>query len=98
MFYQHRKRSGGDFTRTFPLDQEFTKEEIESCMRNMPPGSPNLAVLSFAGGFHGRTLGTLSMTRSKVCRNDVFYLAEGSLAQLASEANVFLEGILFFTF
>jgi 4-aminobutyrate aminotransferase/(S)-3-amino-2-methylpropionate transaminase len=34
-------------------------------MRNQAPGSPNLSILSFKGGFHGRTLGALSTTRSK---------------------------------
>nr|MBE5725135.1 putative4-aminobutyrate aminotransferase, mitochondrial-like [Cucujiformia] len=43
----------------------FSKEEEESAMKNMPPGSPNLSLLSFEGGFHGRTLGALSTTRSK---------------------------------
>mmetsp|Transcript_10303 Transcript_10303/g.21659 ORF Transcript_10303/g.21659 Transcript_10303/m.21659 type:complete len:533 (+) Transcript_10303:354-1952(+) len=41
------------------------EEELESCMRNEAPGSPDLAVLSFEKGFHGRTLGTLSATCSK---------------------------------
>lgn len=43
----------------------FTKEEISSCMINQPPGSPKLAILSFHGGFHGRTIGALSTTHSK---------------------------------
>jgi 4-aminobutyrate aminotransferase/(S)-3-amino-2-methylpropionate transaminase len=29
------------------------------------PGSPDLSVISFKGGFHGRMLGSLSATRSK---------------------------------
>merc|ERR1711871_90737 len=37
----------------------------QSCMVNQTPGSPNFRVLSFEGAFHGRTLGTLSATRSK---------------------------------
>jgi len=40
-------------------------EEIETCMSNAEPGAPNLSILSFKGGFHGRTFGTLSCTRSK---------------------------------
>ncbi|KAA8499327.1 4-aminobutyrate aminotransferase [Porphyridium purpureum] len=44
---------------------EFSAEELSSCMKNEAPGSPDLAVLSFEKGFHGRTLGTLSATRSK---------------------------------
>lgn len=43
----------------------FTSEEMDSCMCNMPPGSPALSILSFKGGFHGRTFATLSATRSK---------------------------------
>ncbi|XP_050310399.1 4-aminobutyrate aminotransferase, mitochondrial-like isoform X2 [Anthonomus grandis grandis] len=43
----------------------FSKEEQESCIYNTPPGSPKLAIMSFLYGFHGRTLGTLSTTRSK---------------------------------
>lgn len=39
--------------------------DVESCMTNDVPGSPDLAMLSFRGGFHGRTLGALSCTRSK---------------------------------
>ncbi|GBP30678.1 4-aminobutyrate aminotransferase, mitochondrial [Eumeta japonica] len=44
---------------------DFTQEEMESCMLNQVPGSPKLSILSFEGGFHGRTLGSLSTTRSK---------------------------------
>lgn len=43
----------------------FSKEELESCMMNLPPGSPSLSVLSFHGAFHGRTFGVLSTTHSK---------------------------------
>ncbi len=34
-------------------------------MENKPPGSPELAILSFQGGFHGRLFGSLSTTCSK---------------------------------
>jgi len=34
-------------------------------MKNQQPGSPDLSILSFNGGFHGRTFGSLSTTRSK---------------------------------
>ncbi|EME26950.1 4-aminobutyrate aminotransferase [Galdieria sulphuraria] len=44
---------------------EPTIEELESAMHNRPPGSPSLAILSFENSFHGRTLGSLSATRSK---------------------------------
>ncbi|KAF2349177.1 Aminotransferase class-III, partial [Trinorchestia longiramus] len=43
----------------------FTEEDLESCMCNKPPGSPDLALLSFQGGFHGRTMASLATTRSK---------------------------------
>ena len=42
-----------------------SKEDLDSCMINQPPGSAKLSVLSFTGAFHGRTFGTLSATRSK---------------------------------
>uniref|UniRef100_A0A4W3IBG4 4-aminobutyrate aminotransferase, mitochondrial n=1 Tax=Callorhinchus milii TaxID=7868 RepID=A0A4W3IBG4_CALMI len=44
---------------------EPTKEELESCMINQNPGSPDLTILSFMGGFHGRTFGCLATTHSK---------------------------------
>lgn len=44
---------------------DFTEAEKESCMINQGPGSPNLSILSFHGGFHGRTIGALSCTHSK---------------------------------
>ena len=37
----------------------------DSCMLNQKPGSPDLTVLSFKSGFHGRLFGSLSATRSK---------------------------------
>mmetsp|Transcript_13130 Transcript_13130/g.23616 ORF Transcript_13130/g.23616 Transcript_13130/m.23616 type:complete len:514 (-) Transcript_13130:83-1624(-) len=43
----------------------FSEIELSSCLKNEAPGSPDLAILSFKNGFHGRTLGTLSATRSK---------------------------------
>ncbi|KAJ3227979.1 hypothetical protein HK099_007848 [Clydaea vesicula] len=45
--------------------KDFTNEELTSCMVNEVPGSPNWCILSFKSAFHGRTLGTLSTTRSK---------------------------------
>lgn len=44
---------------------DFTEDEMNSCMINMPPGAPKLSILSFKGAFHGRTLGALSTTHSK---------------------------------
>ena len=44
---------------------EFSSEEIDSAMNNKSPGSPNMSILSFKTGFHGRLFGSLSTTRSK---------------------------------
>nr|NVI72034.1 putative 4-aminobutyrate aminotransferase, mitochondrial-like protein [Cucujiformia] len=44
---------------------KFTEEEEKSSIINMPPGAPKLSLLSFHGGFHGRTFGALSTTHSK---------------------------------
>ena len=46
------------------MDVVPTQEELETTMLNIAPGSPNLAVLSFKSGFHGRLLGALSATRT----------------------------------
>uniref|UniRef100_A0A673AIL0 4-aminobutyrate aminotransferase, mitochondrial n=1 Tax=Sphaeramia orbicularis TaxID=375764 RepID=A0A673AIL0_9TELE len=40
-------------------------EDLSSCMVNQGPGCPDLSILSFMGGFHGRTLGCLATTHSK---------------------------------
>jgi len=56
MYYRRRERGE---------DGEFSAEEMESCMRNAAPGSPDLAIMSFKKGFHGRLFGSLSTTRSK---------------------------------
>ena len=56
MLYRRRQRGEGG---------EWTSEEMESCMNNAAPGSPQLAVMSFRGSFHGRGFGSLSTTRSK---------------------------------
>uniref|UniRef100_A0A3Q0SJY6 4-aminobutyrate aminotransferase n=1 Tax=Amphilophus citrinellus TaxID=61819 RepID=A0A3Q0SJY6_AMPCI len=41
-------------------------DELNTCMINQAPGCPDLSILSFMGGFHGRTLGCLATTHSKV--------------------------------
>lgn len=43
----------------------FSEEELNSCMVNSKPGTPDLSILSFASAFHGRLFGSLSTTRSK---------------------------------
>ncbi|ETS87897.1 4-aminobutyrate aminotransferase [Pestalotiopsis fici W106-1] len=45
--------------------KSFTPEELRSCLDNKSPGSPNVSILSFRKGFHGRLFGSLSTTRSK---------------------------------
>jgi 4-aminobutyrate aminotransferase/(S)-3-amino-2-methylpropionate transaminase len=57
MLYKRRERGEG---------VAWSKEEIESCVNNAKPGSPDLAILSFKTSFHGRGFGSLSTTRSKV--------------------------------
>ncbi|KAF2840260.1 4-aminobutyrate aminotransferase [Patellaria atrata CBS 101060] len=44
---------------------DFTAEETHSAMHNQSPGSPELSIMSFKSGFHGRLFGSLSTTRSK---------------------------------
>lgn len=56
MRYMHKQRQG----RT-----EFTDAELNSVLTNEAPGSPNLSILAFKGGFHGRTLGLLSCSYSR---------------------------------
>ncbi|KAL2113218.1 hypothetical protein VUR80DRAFT_4925 [Thermomyces stellatus] len=56
MLYRRRERGEG---------VGWTQEEIDSCLNNSQPGSPELAVLSFKNSFHGRGFGSLSTTRSK---------------------------------
>ena len=49
-----------------PVYRHYTRSSLEtSAMNNDTPGSPDLSILSFNKGFHGRTLGCLSATRSK---------------------------------
>ncbi|ELR15946.1 4aminobutyrate aminotransferase [Acanthamoeba castellanii str. Neff] len=58
MNYMHKARvkRGG---------RAFNEEELNSSMQNLPPGSPELSILSFQGGFHGRLFGSLTTTCSK---------------------------------
>jgi 4-aminobutyrate aminotransferase/(S)-3-amino-2-methylpropionate transaminase len=42
-----------------------TEAELEECMENAQGSANALSILSFEGGFHGRTLGALALTRSK---------------------------------
>merc|ERR1711953_324725 len=46
---------------------DFTEEELTTVMDNRAPGCANdLSIMSFSGGFHGRTLGALTCTHSKI--------------------------------
>lgn len=56
MWYQAKKRG---------YATAFSQEENESVMRNALPGSPDLAILSFERGFHGRLFALASTTCSK---------------------------------
>lgn len=58
-FMAYRQRERGS------AEAPFTQEELDSCMLNQAPGAPDLCVLSFKQGFHGRLFGSLSATRSK---------------------------------
>nr|CAD7265583.1 unnamed protein product [Timema shepardi] len=58
IFIWYRRKERGE-------DVAFSEEELNSCMINLAPGSPQLSILSFHGAFHGRTLGVLSTTHSK---------------------------------
>lgn len=60
MWYKKRKRMAGGQDPIL-----FTDEELSSCMKNQPPGSAPLSILSFDGSFHGRTFAALSVTHSK---------------------------------
>ncbi|XP_039972809.1 4-aminobutyrate aminotransferase, mitochondrial [Xiphias gladius] len=57
MFIWYRNKERGHNT---PSD-----EDLSTCMINQAPGCPDLSILSFMGGFHGRTMGCLATTHSK---------------------------------
>jgi 4-aminobutyrate aminotransferase/(S)-3-amino-2-methylpropionate transaminase len=45
---------------------DFSEDELSSCMQNQMPGCANhMSIMSFSGGFHGRTLAALTCTHSK---------------------------------
>uniref|UniRef100_A0A8C7HIJ2 4-aminobutyrate aminotransferase, mitochondrial n=1 Tax=Oncorhynchus kisutch TaxID=8019 RepID=A0A8C7HIJ2_ONCKI len=57
MFIWYRNKERGH---NIPSD-----EDVSSCMINQSPGCPDFSILSFMGGFHGRTMGCLATTHSK---------------------------------
>ncbi|KAG1122538.1 hypothetical protein G6F42_011389 [Rhizopus arrhizus] len=47
-------------------DRDFNLEELNSCMNNQAPGSPDdMYILRFSQAFHGRLFGSLTATASK---------------------------------
>ncbi|XP_074033806.1 4-aminobutyrate aminotransferase, mitochondrial isoform X3 [Leptinotarsa decemlineata] len=44
--------------------EKISMEELKSCLRNEPPGSSKLSILSFKNASHGCTLGALSASHS----------------------------------
>ncbi|KAG2182926.1 hypothetical protein INT44_005907 [Umbelopsis vinacea] len=46
-------------------EKDFSLEELQSCMKNQAPGSPDMSILSFTQAFHGRLFGSLTATASK---------------------------------
>lgn len=56
--YRRQQERGG-------ANVDFTEAEINSSLTNQSPGAPDLSILSFKKGFHGRLFGSLSTTRSK---------------------------------
>ena len=57
MYHRQLERGGPEV--------DFTEEELANTMKNQSPGSPQLSIMSFKSGFHGRLFGSLSTTRSK---------------------------------
>ncbi|KAF9111226.1 4-aminobutyrate transaminase [Mortierella sp. AM989] len=56
MYHQRQKRG---------VNTPASVEEMTTCMKNIAPGSPDLSIMSFEGGFHGRLFGSLSTTHTK---------------------------------
>ncbi|MEQ2213920.1 hypothetical protein XENOCAPTIV_023463, partial [Xenoophorus captivus] len=48
-----------------------SEEEMSTCMINQGPGCPDLSILSFMGGFHGRTMG---MLQTSLMKNLIIFL------------------------
>ncbi|KAF1926642.1 4-aminobutyrate aminotransferase [Didymella exigua CBS 183.55] len=46
-------------------DADFSAADVASAMDNQAPGAPDMSIMSFSKGFHGRLFGSLSTTRSK---------------------------------
>lgn len=46
-------------------DREITEEELNCALKNLPPGSPKLSILTFMNAEHGITMGALSASHSR---------------------------------
>ncbi|KAF9430763.1 hypothetical protein BGZ76_000721 [Entomortierella beljakovae] len=57
-FMYHQRKIRG-------MSAKASEEDLTSCMKNIAPGSPDLAIMSFEGAFHGRLFGSLSTTHTK---------------------------------
>ncbi len=60
IWYANKNRNG----------KPFSEEELTSSMYNKPPGCPTVSLMSFEGGFHGRTFGN---KRKKYISQNLFY-------------------------
>jgi len=47
------------------MSTSWTATELQETMWNRQPGTNAMKMISFEGGFHGRSMGALSLTRSK---------------------------------
>ena len=84
-----------------------SQEELQTCITNQAPGSPDLCVLSFKHAFHGRTMGTLlyypqqnhfsyhtfviEITKRKFGRLDLFYSVVDILSFFTVRINEYYE-------
>jgi len=50
-----------------------SNDELQSCLSNEIPGSPKLSILSFKGGFHGRTFGALRSSKLNLNLTQVLF-------------------------
>ncbi|KAJ8920286.1 hypothetical protein NQ315_011947 [Exocentrus adspersus] len=57
MMIAYRKEERGE--------DQITEEELSCALKNSPPGSPNISILTFTGADHGNTIAALSASRSR---------------------------------
>lgn len=46
-------------------DRKITEEELNCALKNLPPGTPELSILTFTNACHGVTMGALSASHCK---------------------------------